>query len=258
MEPDMQKPGHDAAGDKAADGSRSESLAIPIAIVIAGALIAVSVYMTSGRSVPLVAEDGQARQNQLAGAGDIDRVRPVDDSDHIFGNPNAPVKIIEYSDTECPFCKRFHQTMRQIMDEYGKNGQVAFVYRHFPLDQLHSKARTEAGALECANELGGNNAFWAYTDRIFEVTPSNDGLDLAELSRIATHVGLDAGAFNACLERNAYTERIEKDVQNAIETGGNGTPWSIVVSESGKKYSLNGAQPYAAVKKLIELALQGK
>jgi protein-disulfide isomerase len=245
-----------SGGTEEKSKSYSESLAIPIAIVVAGALIAASVYMTSGRNVPSVAGDGQARQEQQAGAGNIERVRPVDASDHILGNPDAPVKIVEYSDTECPFCKRFHQTLQQVMDEYGKKGQVALVYRHFPLDQLHSKARTEAGALECANELGGNTAFWAYLDRLFEVTPSNDNLDLAELPRIAAYIGLDAGVFNACVERNAYTGRIEKDVQNAIETGGNGTPWSIVVSESGKKYSLNGAQSYAAVKNLIELALQ--
>ena len=103
---------------------------------------------------------------------------PVTPADHILGNPNAEVFIVEYSDLECPFCKQFHKSMLEIMSEYGAEGKVAWVYRHFPLDQLHSKARKEAEATECATELGGNDAFWEYTNKIFEITPSNNGLNL--------------------------------------------------------------------------------
>lgn len=110
--------------------------------------------------------------------------------DHVLGNPNADVLIIEYSDTECPFCKQFHETMHQVMDQYGKDGKVAWVYRHSPIDQLHPKARKEAEALECANEQGGNDAFWKYADKLFEITPSNNGLDAAQLPVIAAMIGL--------------------------------------------------------------------
>ena len=171
---------------------------------------------------------------------------------------DALVKIVEYSDLECPFCKQFHGTIKQIMDEYGKDGKVAWVYRHFPLDQLHSKARNEAVATECANELGGNDKFWAYTDRLFEITPANNGLDPAELPKIAQYVGLNVDKFNTCLTSGKYTKHIQGDVDNATATGGNGTPWSIVVAKNGKKFPLNGAQPYASVKQLIDIALQEK
>ena len=144
------------------------------------------------------------------------------------------------------------------MNEYGKSGKVAWVYRHFPLDQLHSRARKESEATECAAELGGNDKFWAYLDRLMEITPANNGLDPAELPKIAEYVGLDKSKFNECLTSGKYAQKIEEHVQNAIATGGQGTPWSVVVDAKGKKYPLSGAQPYSSVKQLIETALQGK
>src|SRR3989344_453399 len=142
-------------------------LSIPGAIVIAGALIAGAVYVSQNRSGSTELQPQAAEQT-----GDLEEMSPITSTDHIRGNPDAPIKIVEYSDFECPFCKRFHETMQQVSAEYGD--QVAWVYRHFPLDQLHSKARKEAVASECAAELGGNDAFWKFTDRFFELTPSND------------------------------------------------------------------------------------
>ncbi len=197
----------------------------------------------------------EQRRRQAAGAA-----KPVDGEDHILGNPDAPVKLIEFSDFECPFCKRFHLTMKRLMNEYGKDGKVAWVYRHFPLDSLHAKARKEAQAAECANELGGNEAFWAYSDRLFEVTPSNDRLDLAVLPRIAQEIGLDRAKFEACLGGDArggkYAAHIEADVQDATASGGTGTPYSLVIAPNGKTFPINGAQPLAALKSIIDLALR--
>ena len=235
---------------------QKNNLAVPIAIVIAGALIAGAVYWSARGDSVAVAPQPQAGTENTAG---LENMNPIEDSDHIRGNPNAPVKIVEYSDMECPFCKRFHSTMQQVMDEYGKNGKVAWVYRHFPLDSIHSQARTEAVASECANELGGSDAFWKYADRFFELTPSNNQTNIATvLPQIAREIGLDETKFNSCLASKKYDKHIQDDLDNATATGGNGTPWSIVVTASGKKYPLSGAQPYEAVKQLIELALQEK
>jgi len=195
------------------------------------------------------------RRREAAGS-----VRPVNGEDHILGSPDAPVKLIEFSDFECPFCKRFHQVMKRIMDEYGEDGRVAWVYRHFPLDSIHSKARKEAQATECANELGGNNAFWAYSDALFEATPSNDRMDLALLPQIAEQIGLDKAKFEACLggdlRGGKYAAHIEADNQDAIASGGTGTPYSLVIAPNGKIFPVNGAQPYRAVKSIIDLALK--
>ena len=232
------------------------NLAVPVAIVIAGALIAGAVYWSAREESVAIAPSPLARAGNTAG---LENMNPIEDSDHIRGNPNAPVKIIEYSDMECPFCKRFHSTMQQVMDEYGKDGKAAWVYRHFPLDSIHSQARTEAVASECANRLGGNDAFWKYTDRFFELTPSNNQTNIATvLPQIVREIGLDETKFNLCLASKKYDKHIQDDLDNATATGGNGTPWNIIVTASGKKYPLSGAQPYEAVKQLIELALQEK
>lgn len=227
----------------------------PAAVLLGALFVAGAIYWGDG-NVGL--NRGPADTSQAAAQEALENIAPVTVEDHIRGNPDAEVLIVEYSDTECPFCRRFHETMQQVMAEYGPTGQVAWVYRHFPLDSLHAKARAEAVALECANELGGNDAFWKYADRLFEVTPSNDGLDLAELPRIAGFIGLDTAAFSSCLTSGRYDAHVEADLQNAMATGGNGTPWSIIVTKSGEKYPLSGAQPYEAVQQAIETALKAQ
>jgi len=239
---------------------KKESLSIPTSIILAGLLIAGAVYLGTSKSGGNVAVNDSQPQPVAQQAGNLDQMAKITGNDHIRGNPDAPVKIVEYSDFECPFCKRFHETMKQVMDEYGKDGQVAWVYRHFPLDQLHPvKARKEAVATECAAELGGNDAFWKYADRFFELTPSNNQTNIdTVLPQIAKEIGLDDAKFASCLASKKYDAHIEENVQNAVATGGNGTPWSIVVGKNGKQYPLSGAQPYTSVKQLIDLALQDK
>ncbi len=92
--------------------------------------------------------------------------KPVDKDDHIRGSVDAKVKFIEYSDFECPFCKRHHPVMQKIVSAYSGN-DVAWVYRHLPLVSIHPKAQPLAEASECAAELGGNDGFWAFADAVF-------------------------------------------------------------------------------------------
>jgi len=223
-----------------------QKFAIPIAIVVAGALIAGALYFVNSSSVNSTTGDTTGQV--------LKEIRGVQPDDHIRGNPNADVVIVEYSDTECPYCKNHHQTMKRIMDEYGADGRVAWVYRHFPIPQLHSKAPHEAEALECAAELGGNDAFWKYTDRIYEITPSNNGLDEAQLPIIAEDVGLDKAAFETCLASNKYEDRINTDRDEAVAAGGLGTPHSIILV-GGEQIPVEGAQPYEVLKGLIDTLL---
>lgn len=181
------------------------------------------------------------------------QVEPITSSDHVKGDRNARVSIVEFSDTECPFCKRFHPTMKQIIDEY--NGQINWVYRHFPLVSLHSKAPKEAEATECASELGGNEVFWAYIDRLFEITPANNGLDPAQLSSIAEYVGLNKTSFESCLSSGKYTDVIQTSISQAQQAGGTGTPYSIVVVDGKPVTTIMGAQSYEEVKRIIESVL---
>ena len=228
---------------------------MPIAIIIAGFLVAGAVlYSQNNNPNPQVASAIQTQQ-PLSG-GSSGNVIPVSSEDHIKGDPNALVKIIEFSDFECPFCKVFHTIMGEIMNNYGKRGKVAWIYRHLPVDNIHTKARKEAVASECANEIGGNTAFWKYAGRIFEITPSNDNLDLSLLSEIAEYSGVAGVAFDECLESGRYDEHIENDFRDAINSGANGTPYTIILSQNGTTFPLNGAQTYATLASFIELALK--
>ncbi len=228
-------------------------LAIPGAIIIASLIIAGAVIFSGEGKLGV---DGSESQTTSVGDGSGSQQitpREVTDEDHIRGNLDARILIVEYSDTECPFCKRFHGTLQQIMSEYS-DSEVAWVYRHFPIPQLHSKAEEEAHATECAAELGGNDAFWAYVDRIYEVTPSNDGLDLALLPQFAEEIGIDRVAFEECQESNRHAEKIQADRDDAVATGGRGTPHSLVLFED-QIIQIPGAQPFESVKANIDSLL---
>lgn len=164
----------------------------PITILVAGILIASALYFRSP-TVPA----GDPLKQQAEALAKLTDIKP---GENLRGELKAPVKIIEFSDLECPFCKIFHQSMLDLMAKYGESGQVAWVYRHFPLDKgaqpLHPKAGPEAIAAQCVAKLGGNDKFWQYIDQIFAVTPSNNGLDLALLSKLASDLKIDPAAFN--------------------------------------------------------------
>lgn len=193
-----------------------------------------------------VADDGTQPLAQIS-------VRPVDErNDHVRGAKNARVTIVEYSDFECPFCKVFHATMKQVFSAYPND--VRWVYRHFPLDSLHSQARREALASECASEQG---KFWEFADLIFQETTSNDGLDLTKLPEYARRAGVNVTKFNECLNSGKYASAVQEDEQDAQAAGARGTPYSVIIGPSGEKIPLSGALPFAQVKAAIDSALAG-
>lgn len=224
---------------------------IPISIIIAGALIGAGIYLSKTASTSSQIQDSVSGTRTI---GDIN-INPVTASDHIFGNPNAEVMIVEFSDTECPFCKDFHKTLQRVMEVYGKDGKVAWVYRHFPIDQLHKRAKKEAVATECANEIGGPAKFWTYINTIFSRTNSNDTFDPAELPQIAKELGIDQKQFNTCLNSTKYDSLILQQSQDALRSGAKGTPFTVIITSRGEKVALEGDQPYDVLKTIIDNAL---
>ncbi|MCX6819699.1 MAG: thioredoxin domain-containing protein [Candidatus Adlerbacteria bacterium] len=217
---------------------------LPITIVVAGALIAGAVFFVGKSGAPKT--DGTSTKISA---------REYDSSiDHILGNPAAEVKVVEYADLECPFCKTFNTTMHQIMDYYGTSGKVAWVYRPFPLGQLHSKAPKEAEAAECAADQGGDVSFYKYIDGVYAITPGENNLDLAQLPVIAKQIGLNVDTFNQCLSSGKYTSKIQKSYTEAINEGGQGTPF-ILIMIGGEAVTLNGAQPYDSMRAAIDAVL---
>lgn len=205
--------------------STKRDVLLPASIIIAGVLIAGAVIWSVGKS----AENPRLAGGLNAPSGpDISLMRAVDGSDHIKGSRDAEIVIVEYSDFECPFCKVFQETMREAQTFYGTN--VAWVYRQYPIEEIHKKAHKEAEASECAAELGGNDAFWRFADRIFEVTPSNDGLDLGLLPDIAEYAGISRSAFESCLASGRHANAVVASVAEAEAMGVGGTPFVVFVS----------------------------
>jgi len=133
-----------------------------------------------------------------------------------IGPENAPVTIVEFSDFQCPFCNRVEPTIRRLVERYGD--QIRVVYRHFPLDRIHPRARPAAEASVCAEE---QDRFWAYHEKLFA---NQHQLSDEDLKRYATELGLDADAFSACLTRSDVKARVQADLDAGEKAGVSGTP----------------------------------
>ncbi len=201
------------------------ALTVPVAIVVAGIIIAGAIFFSRGTRAKDVFQAPAADTTTQETVNIANR--PVNANEHILGNPNASIVMVEYSDLECPFCKSFHKTMQTILDQYGKTGQVSWAYRHFPLD-IHPKSRKESEASECAYEAGGNDKFFAFVNKVFEVTPSNNGLDPSKLSEIATQIGLDGGQIQNCIDSGKFAGKIQADYDDGLKAGVNGTPNTVL------------------------------
>lgn len=219
--------------------SNQNNALIPGAIVIAGLIVAGAIFFTQGGTVKTPEEQptAAAQEGQQA---DPSKVLPVSGDDHVFGNPDAEIFIVEYSDFECPFCSRLHGVLEDVVEQY--DGKVAWVYRHLPL-QNHPKALPLAQTSECVAEIGGNDAFWTFTGGIFAGQDSD---------ALIASIGVDAGAVASCVEEGRYLERIKEHEANAVATGGRGTPWSIIIDSEGNTLPVSGAQPITVWQGIID------
>jgi len=176
--------------------------------------------------------------------------------DHIFGNPNAPISLIEYSDFECPFCKRFHGTAKQIIQNY--KGKVNWVYRHFPLQFHNPQAQIKSEGVECANELGGNRMFWKLTDMLYlGNTPTGKNFTVEKMVAMAGKAGMDTKKFTACLQSGKYTARVKEDLNEGASIGITGTPGTVVLNNrTGEVVFKAGAYPFEAFQRDIDRMLR--
>ncbi len=202
-------------------------------------------------------QDALAQQSAMAkNARNPDPAR-----DHVFGAPRADVTIIEYSDYECPYCKSFHGTPQEVVKRLG--GKVNMVWRHFPLDFHNPAAQKEAEASVCAAKVGGNDAFWKYTDAVIARTVGNGkGLPTTDgdpLLAIAKELKLDAALFQKCLETGDGKQQIAEDQRDAMNSGVNGTPGVIIRNnKTGKTVVLAGAVPVEVLENQVREVLSAQ
>lgn len=245
------------------------TLNTPTAIVVAGALIGLAIYASNKPATTNPTVSG-ANTTTTTTAQTTPAAQPTPaiatvsiDDDAVLGNPDAPITFIEFSDYECPFCKRhFQSSFTQLKKDYIDTGKVKLVYRDLPLPFHEPMATKEAMAANCAREQGNDETYYKFHDEIFIRTTSNGtGLTEDSLYAIATDLGLNKDTVKSCVDSNRFQDEITKDMNDATTSGATATPSFFVGLSTdngtiqGKK--IVGAQPYETViKPAIEELLQ--
>jgi len=253
------------------------SLLVPASIIFVGIIIAGAVFFglknsrSSGLEEP---KGGQAEISEKADdpspasqpeqvQGQNAQVKTSIDDDAILGNKEtAEIAIVEFSDYECPFCKKFRdETLDQIKAKYIDNGSVILVYRDFPLPFHEPAASREAMAAECARRQGGDEMYYQFHDMIYKESPGNgQGISEENLAEIGAGLGLDKGELKNCIAGKEFSEDVKKDVQDAGRSGITGTPGFVVgkLSQDGSVEGvvISGAQPYPVFENAIEQLLR--
>lgn len=179
------------------------------------------------------------------------KVDPVSADDHILGDKNAPVTLIEYSDYQCPYCVKHYPTMKQLMKEY--DGKVRWAFRHYPLP-FHQAAKKAAEAAEAA---GAQGKFWEYSDKLIANSqPDGTGLGEADLIKYAQDLGLNMDQFKGDLSSGKYAAKVEKDLASGEKVGVTGTPATFLIDKNGKTELISGAAPLSQFKSKIDEALK--
>lgn len=170
------------------------------------------------------------------------------DNDYVLGDKNAPVTIVEFSDYQCPFCKKFwSDSFEQIKTTYIDTGKVKFIYRDFPLG-FHQNAQKAAEAAECAGEQG---KYFGMHDKLFQNGQADGtGLNVADLKKYAQELGLNTAKFNECLDSGKMKAEVLKDFSDGQRAGVQGTPSFYINGQM-----VSGAQPFSVFEQVIDAAL---
>jgi formate-nitrite transporter family protein len=171
--------------------------------------------------------------------------KSIHDQDHIRGDENAPVTLVEYGDFECEHCGEAYPMLTDLLDETGD--QVCFVYRHFPLSQTHPNAQRAAEASEAA---AAQDSFWEMHDMLFN---NQDALDESSLRNYAEKIGLDMNQYDRAMESELHADRVRDDFLSGMRSGVNGTPTFFI---NGERYDgpANRDDLLAAIERAAERA----
>lgn len=200
----------------------------------------------------------QAAAPQAAPPEDTSPQKVSVDDDPVMGDPNAKITLIEFSDYECPFCKRhFDQTLADLKKEYVDTGKVKIIYRDLPLPFHDPMATIEAVAANCARQQRDDATYFKYHDEIFKRTKSNgNGLTKDGLYKISDDLGLNTATLKTCMDDKKQEDEVKKDLADANAAGATGTPTFFIGKSTGNGIiegtKIVGAQPLSAFKQAID------
>ena len=202
------------------------------------------------------------QENNSSGSGDGTSIAPTPsvnpvisvDDDPIRGNKDASITMIEFSDYQCPFCKRvFNETMPEIKEKYIDTGKVKHVFRDYPIPTSHPNALTAAIAAQCAND---EQKYWEYHDILFAKQAEWEALTgnntISKFKEYADNLGINMDNFNSCLDSKQYEEEVNKDLQEGATYGITGTPTFYVGNREKGFTELSGSQPFASFENVFK------
>jgi protein-disulfide isomerase len=221
----------------------------PVAIIVAAIILAAShvgygyILSNNTPTTPTTAFKGRA----------------IDATDLMTGNTKSKVILVEYSDSQCPFCARLYPTMQQIEEAY--NSKIGYVYRYFPLTQIHPDAFEEARSIYCVGKNLGAVKRKEYIDALFsyKLEKQNANLPKGQKEIIAKSIGVNEGEFATCMQSQESSDVVNASIQDGITAGVQGTPASYVLIKTKKGYEtvsfIDGARPFEYFKAIIDDAL---
>lgn len=172
----------------------------------------------------------------------------------IYGSLNARFTLVEFSETECPFCVRHHPVLKSLVD--SSQGNINWQWKHLPLGFHNPAALQQAIVGECVAEQQGNRGFWIYIDEVFKQSAGN-GKGVADLTGLVENMGLDLPTLRECVTKEHIKEIVDADIEQASKLGISGTPATIIVdNQTGRSHIISGAQPAGAFTATIERMLK--
>ncbi len=229
--------------------NNKNTLFFGLTIVLVGAIVAGGIIFNHKKTIELEKKSVDVTEYTIS---------PVTDNDHILGNPDADIILVEYADFRCAYCREFHVTMEQLMNEFGKTGNLAWVYRHFPredaIQNKDSLSIISANAAECVNDLGGKKEFWDFLRKVYVDLPIT--FDQNDLETAAVELGIDKEKFNECVSSRKFNDRIQKSIADGLliynHDSNFGTPYNILLTKTGKQIEVVGSQSYTYLKEIIK------
>lgn len=215
-------------------------LYLPAVIILASLIIGIGLLVKKN------AGDAKKDNDQIE---KITFLEPVNSKDHFWGNPNASVYLIVFSDYDCVFCATLHKTMYRLMENYAKEGKVAWVFRHLPITEIHKEARGKALAAECSALGYGEDKFWKMSDELFRSASST--------AEIVEKLGMDSTIIKNCVDGNEeIATLIDGQKENALLSGAIGSPYTIIVADGKAVASIDGAVSLSEIKELLDNILK--
>ncbi len=241
-----------------------DALLVAGAVLLASLIIAGSIVAAVQKSVPAapaLVKDA-ALAPDAAVPTDTNATTSLDDDAVLGDKKKAKVAIVEFSDYECPFCKRFHEeTFDKLAKEYVDTGKAVVSFRDFPLSFHEPNASLEAGVAECIRKEKGDKAYFAFSQNLFKETTSNGkGFATGKLDELIKKAGANPSTVNACAASDEVKQEIAKDTADGTKAGISGTP-SFVVGTLNADGTVTGerivgAVPFETFKTTIEKYLK--